>query len=90
MIDLQARRASQQLGFVGLLPGELGQLAAEVPVIGGLAVDGAAQVEVANDGAGAQVEVLAHQRGDLLIGDDAGAEGLHINRERARHANGVG
>ena len=59
-------------------------------VVGGLAVDGPAQVEVADDGAGAQVEVLAHQAGDLLIGDLAGAEGLNVDGEWAGHADGVG
>ena len=58
-------------------------------VIRGEVVDGAAQVEVADNGAGAQVEVLAHQARDLLIGDGAGAKGLHVDGERVRHADGV-
>jgi len=61
-----------------------------VAVVGGEAEDGAAQVEIPDDGAGAQVEVLGDQGGDLLIGDGAGAEGLDIDTERARHADGVG
>jgi len=62
----------------------------EVPVCRGLLVDRLEQVEVADDGAGAQVEVLADQVGDLLIGDDAGVEGLHVNREGVCNADGVG
>src|SRR6185503_21165788 len=45
------------VGLVGLLPGELGLLAAEVTVGGGLLIDGAQEVELAHEGAGAAVEV---------------------------------
>ena len=59
-------------------------------VVGGEVVDRAAQVEVADDGAGAQVKMRIDQAGDLGIGDVAGAEGLHVDGEGARHTDGVG
>ncbi len=75
--------------LVDALPGELGKFAPEVTVVGGEVVNGAAQIEVADDRAGAQVKVLVHQGGDLIFGDDAGAEGLNVHRDGARHADGV-
>ena len=75
---------------IGLLPGKALVFAPEVPVGSGLAVDGAAQIQIADDSAGAQVEVFADQLGDVFIGDLARAEGLDVDRERVRHANGVG
>src|SRR5690625_4051695 len=48
----------QGRGAVGLLPGVLRVLAAEVAVGGGARVDRAQQVEVAHDRGGAQVEHL--------------------------------
>ena len=86
---LQSSRFPQRFRSIGLFPGEALVFAPEVPVSRGLAVNGAAQVQVADDGAGAQVEVLTDQFGDLLIGDFARAEGLDVDRERVRHANGV-
>ena len=86
---LKTSSLPQRKRLISPLPSKFGELAPEVTVIRGEVVDGAAQVEVADDGAGAQVEVLAHQAGDLLIGDRAGAEGLHVDRERVRHADGV-
>ena len=49
----------QRVGPVGALPGEVVVLAAEVAVGGGLLEDRPAQVEVADDGARPQVELLA-------------------------------
>ena len=57
-----AHRGLQVRDAVGALPGELGQLATEVPVRGGPAVDRAQQVEVADDRGRAQVEDLADRR----------------------------
>src|SRR6202011_5077847 len=50
----------ERLDPVGLLPGEIGQLAAEVAVGGGLAVDRPLEVQVPDDRGRAQVEDLAH------------------------------
>jgi hypothetical protein len=69
---------AQRSGGSRVFPGQGDVVAAEVAVGGSLPVDGPAQVQVADDGAGAQVEVLLDQRGDLLVGDAAGAEGLTL------------
>src|ERR1700722_6426083 len=76
--------------LVGALPGEGVAGAAEVAVGGGRLVHRAAQLEVAQDRARAQVEVLLHQLGDGLGGDLLGAEGLDQQRERAGDADRVG
>src|SRR5687768_12910014 len=51
--------ALQRGGLVGLLPGELRPLAAEVAVAGRLAVDRPAQLQRLDDAARRQLEVLA-------------------------------
>ena len=53
----RGRPPPADVGLVGLLPGEVVVLAAEVAVGGGLLVDRAVQVEVVAERAGAQVEV---------------------------------
>ena len=58
-------------------------------VSGQLAVDGLAQVEVADDGGGGQVKDLLHSLLDLLVGDRAGAEGIHHDGHGLCHADGV-
>lgn len=60
-----------------------------MPVSRRLAVDRLPQIQIADDGAGAQVEVLCDQLRDLLVAHLAGAEGLHVDAERARHPDGV-
>src|SRR5215831_16256031 len=65
------------LGLVGLLPRELGVLAAEVTVGGRLLVDGAQEVELLDERAGAAVEVGAHDLGEAVLVDLAGAERVH-------------
>src|SRR5579871_3019270 len=72
-----------------LLPRELLLVATEVPVGGGAAVDGAAQVEVADDGRRAQVEHLVHRGHDLGRVHLFGAEGLDQQGDRTGHADGV-
>src|SRR5438067_1011447 len=54
-------------GLVGALPGEGGQLAAEVAVPRRLAVDRPAQVQRLDDVARRQLEVAADQVGDLAV-----------------------
>jgi hypothetical protein len=81
-------RAAQQL--YRSFPGELGLFAAEVAVGGGLAVDGAQQVQHLDDALGAQVEVGFHQLGDFVVGDHARAFGVDRDVHRACHANRIG
>ena len=64
--------------------------AAEVTVRGRLAIDRPTQVEIADDCAGPQVEDLADSLLDRVDADLLGAERLDEDRERVRHADGVG
>ena len=56
-VDHGVGRLAQEIGLVGLLPGELGLRAAEVAAAGRLAVDRPAQVEVLDDARRGQREV---------------------------------
>src|SRR5215472_14779268 len=79
--ELQPGGGLQGGGLIGALPGEAVRRGpAEVAVGGRLAVDRAAQVKVAHDRAGTQVEVLADQLDDPLPGDLLGAERLDQQR----------
>src|SRR3546814_17640226 len=62
----------------------------EVPVGGGLGIDRAQQVEVADDGGRAEVEDLEHGFLDLLVRNGAGAERLDEDTDRVGLADGVG
>ena len=64
--------------------------AAEVAVGGGLAEDRPVQVEVAAEGARAEVELVLDQPRDLGVGELAGAEGLDHQRDRLGDADRVG
>jgi len=58
---------------VGLFPGELGEFAAEVAVVGGCLEDGTTQVQALQNVVGAHVEDLSDSLGQLFVGDLAGA-----------------
>jgi hypothetical protein len=64
--------------------------AAEVAVRGRLRVDRAPEVEVAQDRAGAQVEVLTDELLDARERDPLGAEALDLDRDGVRDADRVG
>ena len=57
---------------------------------GGFGVNGAQQVQHLDDAFGAQVKVLVHQLGDLLIRNHPRAFGIDGDVHGPRHANGVG
>src|SRR6266702_1098989 len=76
-LPLQSCLLAQNLRLIGPLPGEFRQLAAKVAVGGGLPVNGAEQVELLDDGAGAQVEDLANDLRNPCRRDLAGAGGVH-------------
>src|SRR2546423_1918376 len=78
--------------LVGLLPGELRQLPTEVAVAGRLAVDRPAQVQRLDDAARRQLEVLADQADELLVGQavGGGAVRLYPDVERVGIADRVG
>src|SRR4051794_11138227 len=67
---------AEGVGPVSALPGEVGQVPAEVPVRGGLGEDRPEQVEVADDRRRPEVEDLAHRVLDGPHRDGLGAEAL--------------
>ena len=79
----------QGVGPVRLLPGQVGQVAAEVPVRRGLGVDRPLQVQLGDDGGGAQVEGGQHGLLDLAHRHLLGAEALHVEPDRVRLADRV-
>src|ERR671917_521207 len=74
--SLEAEGTLEVVDPRGLLPAHLLVAATEVAVGRGALEDRAAQVEVADDGGGPQVEHLGHRLGDLGGVDGLGAEGL--------------
>src|SRR6476659_8393289 len=75
---------AKRVGLVGALPREVAVVAAEVAVRGGLRVDRAPKVEVAEDRGRSQVEVVVHEILDLRDRDRLGPERLDENRHRLR------
>ncbi len=63
---------------------------AEVTVGGGVCEDGFAEAEVANDCAGAEVEVFGDQFFNFTDFDLVGSEGFDIDAQRMGYTNGVG
>src|SRR3954469_11173182 len=80
---------TERIGLVGALPREVAVVAAEVAVRGGLRIDRAPQVEIAQDRGRPQVEVLAHELLDLRDGNRLRAERLDENRHRLRDADRI-
>jgi hypothetical protein len=76
------------------LPSEVGVGAAEVTVSGGLLEHRSAQVKVADDSSGAEVEVVLDDLSDLSVGllgaGHAGAVGVHEHGQGVGHTDGVG
>ena len=56
---------------LGLLPGKVGVAATEVPVLCRLLINGALQVQLLDDVAGAEVKVLHHDLRDVLVSETA-------------------
>ena len=77
-----------ELELLRLLPGEA-LVGTEVAVLGGLKVDGAVEAELADDDTGTEVEVVADDLNELLIGPLAGAVGVDEDGEGLGNANGV-
>ena len=88
--QLQSAGCFEFFDSVGLLPGEVGVFSAEVTVGCRLFVDGATQVQVADDCARAQVEGLFHGFNDFVLGNMCGAKGVDHDRQWLGNADGVG
>ena len=80
----------QILDLVCLLPGQIQVGAAKVAVSCRLLVDRSAQIQHADNSSRAQIEVLADNLYQLGIRYLASSEGVHIDRSRARYADGIG
>ena len=52
-------------------------------------VDGAAQVEVANDCTGPQIEYLVDHVRDFFVRNRTGAEGFDVDAQRMGNADGI-
>src|SRR5918994_4848249 len=88
--QLEAGGAAEIVGPRGLFPGESRLAAAEVAVGRGAGEDGVTQPQVADDGAGPQVEVLLHQRAQSDRVHPGGAERLDHHAHGMGHPDGVG
>src|SRR6266511_6080256 len=88
-LPVEPRSIVQRLRLVDPLSREVVVVTAEVPVRGGLREDRPAQVEVADDRARAQIEVLAHELLDRLHRDVLCPERLHAGRDRMRNSDRV-
>jgi len=84
LINLQSVGNGKMLG---VLPSEL--LPAKVAVARGLAVDGVLEVQVLDDAARTQVEVVLDDLQQLLLGVLGGAVVKHSDRNGLCHADGV-
>src|SRR5688572_7823264 len=85
----EAKRRLHVVELRGALPREVLVGATEVPVRRRLLVDRPAEVELLDDGRGAEVEDLLHGVTDLLRVDGLGAERLDHHRHRTGDADGV-
>src|SRR5919204_1132930 len=80
----------QLFGAISPFPGEIRQLATEMPVGRSLRVDRPLQVQVTNDGRRPQIECVGDRLGDLAWIRRLGAERLDEQPYWLRLANGVG
>ena len=77
-------------GLIGLLPGDVGIVLAEVTIVGGLRVDRATEFELTDDLGGFEAEGLLHSDLDRLLGNRSGAEGVDVDRDGIRMADRIG
>ena len=85
-----AGRLAQRLDLVGLLPGDVRVVLAEVAVVGRLGIDRAQQVELLDDRRRLEAEHLAHDALEFLVAHHAGAERVDAHGNRVGIADGVG
>ena len=72
---------------LGLLPGE--DFSSEVTVSSRLLKDGVLELEVLDDAAGSEVEILLDNLHELLLALGAGAVVKHGDRQGLGHADGI-
>ena len=80
-----------KLKCLGLLPLEIRVVAAEVTIRGSLAIDGAQELKVPDDGIRPEIEVLIHdgQQGVVVVAVEAGVVAVHIDGKRRGDADGI-
>src|ERR1700716_1371464 len=86
---LRPRRAGQYLRQISALPGQIEIRPAEMTVRGGLAIDRTTKLEVIDDRAGPEIEMLCDQLADRFVRYRTGAERLDIQRDRMRATDDV-
>src|SRR3954470_12496064 len=85
--------ALERLDQVGFLPGEAALVigrTAEMAVGRGARVDRAIEIEMAADAARGEVHRLGGGLLELILRHLTGAVGVDVDRQRTRHADGVG
>src|ERR1035437_1690844 len=87
---LSEQRALERGGAIRPLPGEIRQLAPEVPVYGCLPVDRPPQIQRLDDACGREIEKIADDALQLGLVHAAGAVRIDAHRYRFGHADGVG
>src|SRR4029434_7501396 len=88
-LALEPRGAPQRFGAVDVLPRELGLVAAEMAVGGGLAIDRTQEVEHLDDALRTKVEMRGDELRDLRVRKLAGALGVHGHVDRLRDADRI-
>ena len=83
-------RRFQGFDLVGLFPGNAEVFPSDVAIGGELAVDGTAQLEVADYRGGAQVKHLFNRTFNCLVVVASGTKSIHHDRHRMGDADGVG
>lgn len=78
-----------EVELLDLLPGEA-LVGTEVTVLGGLAVDGAVEAELAHNDTRAEIKVVADDLNELSRGLLGGAVGVDVDGEGLSNTNGVG
>src|ERR1035437_1219688 len=86
----QAGLLAQGRGLVRSFPREVGVRTAEMPVGSSLAIDRTPQVKRLDDALRSQLEIGAHQIGNLAFVNLRGAECIDQYANRLSYANGVG
>ena len=87
--DLQTQCGLQSVHTVGLFPGHAQVFPSHVTVGGQFLVDGFPQIQIPDDGSGAQVEHFADGLAQSIVRDRSSAAGIHHDTDRFCHANGI-
>src|SRR5206468_6803829 len=86
---LQSGDAAKRICLVSALPGELGLVAAEVPVCCSLPEYWTPQIQALDDSSRRELEVFAHQPGKLLFVNLARASCINQHRDGVGNSDSV-